>query len=66
MVIVDPDQIAILNIFGNSLCKQAVRLFIRIPREFVKGNLAGMIVEQRPEDRIYAEHRTLVKKTTEI
>lgn len=52
MIVMDPDQVAILDFFRDRLSEKAVRLFVRLPRGFIEGNFAGVIVEQRPKDRI--------------
>lgn len=53
MVIVYPDQIAILHILGNGLREEFVRLSVRVPGIFRKRYLARMIMEQWPENGVF-------------
>lgn len=53
MVIVYPDQIIVLDILCDFFCEQAVGLAVGIPCRLVEGNLTGVVVEERPEDRVY-------------
>lgn len=52
MVIVYPDKVTILDFLGDRFGKEAVCFFVGIPRRFIKGNLARMIMEQRPKDGV--------------
>lgn len=44
-----PDQISILDFFGNSLGEQAVGFFVGAPCGLVEGDLTGVVVEERPK-----------------
>lgn len=57
MVIVDPDQIAILNILDDGLGEEAVDLLVCGPSRLVEGNLTGVIMEEGPEDGVYTSFR---------
>jgi hypothetical protein len=46
----NPDQIAILDLLRNGLREEAVRFLVCFPCPLVKGDLTGMIVEERPEN----------------
>lgn len=59
MIVVDPNQIAILNVLDNGLGKKAVDFLVSDPGGFVKGDFTGVVVEQRPEDGIYNCQRNL-------
>jgi len=50
MVVVDPDQIVVLYVLCDLLCEKAVGLLVGIPCGLVKGDLTGVVVEERPED----------------
>ena len=58
VVVVDPDQVAILDFASYRSSKKPVRFFVRVPCRFVEGDLTRMVVEERPEDGIC--HRTCV------
>jgi hypothetical protein len=53
MVVVDPDQIVVLHIFCDFLCKQTVGFLVGFPCGLVEGDLTGVVVEEGPEDRVY-------------
>lgn len=57
MVIVDPDQIAILDIFDDGLGEKAVDLLVCGPSRLVEGNLTGVIMEEGPENGVYTSFR---------
>ena len=46
------DLVAILDILNDLLGKQQVHLLVRRPRALVECDLTGVVVEERPEDRI--------------
>lgn len=48
MVIVDPDEIAVLHVLDNSLGEEAIDLLVSSPGGLVKGDLTGVVVEERP------------------
>lgn len=48
MVVVDPDQIVVLYILCDLLCKQTVGLLVGIPCGLVEGDLTGVVVEEGP------------------
>lgn len=48
MIIMDPDQVTILNFFGNRFGEKAVCLFVCLPGRFIEGDFTGVIVEKRP------------------
>lgn len=52
MVVVNPDQIAILNVLDDSLGKQAVDFAVSGPCALVKCDFTGVVVEKRPENRV--------------
>lgn len=52
MVIMHPDQIAILDFLRDGLCEKAICLLVSFPGRFVEGDFAGVVVEQRPENRV--------------
>jgi hypothetical protein len=58
MIILDPHHIIVLNILGDFFCKQAIGLGIGMPGRLVKGDFAGMVVKERPEDLIEREVRS--------
>lgn len=45
VVVVNPYEVTVLDIFGNSLSKQTVGLLVGIPSGLIKGNFTRMIVE---------------------
>ena len=53
MIIVHPDQIAILDILDDGLGKQPIGFSVCVPGHLVKGNLPGMVVEEWPQGRVY-------------
>jgi hypothetical protein len=55
VVVVDPNKVAVLHILDDCLGEEAVDLLICAPRRLVKGNLAGVVVEERPQDRVCKE-----------
>jgi hypothetical protein len=52
VVIVDPDEVAVLDIVDDRLGKEAVHLLIGGPGRFIEGDFARMVVEERPEDGV--------------
>lgn len=48
MVVMYPDQISILHVGRHCLRKQPVRLPVCVPSGLVKGDFAGVVMEQRP------------------
>lgn len=48
VVIMDPDHVIVLDILGDSLCKQAIRLLVSLPCRLVEGDLTGVVVEEGP------------------
>lgn len=52
MVIVDPDEVVVLHLLCNFLGEDSVRVTVGNPGLFIEGNLARMVVEERPEDRV--------------
>ena len=52
MVVVYPNQVAILNVLSNGLREHAIRQFIGLPGFVIEGDLTRMVVEQRPKNRI--------------
>jgi hypothetical protein len=45
VIIVDPDNVVVLNIRGDCLCKQSVCFLVALPRRLIEGDLAGVVVE---------------------
>lgn len=45
MVIVNPDQIAILDILGDCLGEDHVDLGVGLPRAFIEGDLTRVVVK---------------------
>lgn len=45
VVVVDPDQIAVLDFLCNSLGEESVGFLVCLPGGLVKGNFTGVIVE---------------------
>lgn len=52
VVVVDPNEITILDLLRNGLGKEAVGFGVGLPRFFVEGDFAWMVMEQWPENRI--------------
>jgi hypothetical protein len=52
VVIVHPYHIVVLDISGDGLCEQAVGFGVCVPCGLVEGDLAWVVVEQRPEDGV--------------
>jgi hypothetical protein len=50
VVVVDPDEIAILDILDDCLGKKMVDFLVCGPRGLVERDLTGMVVEEGPED----------------
>lgn len=48
VVIVDPDEIVVLHVCGNSLGEEAVGLGVCIPGRLVEGDLTRVVMEKRP------------------
>lgn len=57
VVVVDPNKVTVLHILDDCPCEEAVDFLICAPRRLVKGNLAGVIVEERPQDRVCKEKK---------
>lgn len=49
----DPDQIAVLDILDDGLCKETVDFLVGNPSGFVECDFTGVVVEKRPKDGIY-------------
>lgn len=52
MVVVDPDHVVILHLLRNFPRKDAVGITISNPCVLVEANLAGVVMEQRPKNRV--------------
>lgn len=52
VVVVDPDEISVLYIVRNSLRKQSVHLAVCAPGPLIECDLAGVVVEEGPENGI--------------
>jgi hypothetical protein len=52
VIVMHPDQIAILDFLGNGLGEKAIGLLVCFPGGLVKCNLTWVIMKQRPEDRV--------------
>lgn len=48
----NPDKIAVLDFRGNSAGKETIGFLVSIPGRLVEGDLARMVVEQRPHDGV--------------
>ena len=59
VIIVHPDQITILYVLSHCPREQAIDLLVRSPCRLVERNLTGMVMEERPEDRIYRARQRL-------
>lgn len=53
VVIVDPNEVAILDILDHLLGEQTVDLLVGFPGGLVKCDLAGVVMEKRPENRVF-------------
>jgi len=56
VVVVDPDHVAILHVLDDRLGEQPVHLLVGGPGRLVEGNLAGVVVEERPQDRVFSSY----------
>ena len=52
VVVVDPDEIAILDILDDCLGEKMVDFLVCGPRGLVERDLTGMVVKEGPEDRV--------------
>jgi hypothetical protein len=52
VIVVNPDQVAVLHILDNGLGEQPVDFSVRAPRRLVEGDLARVIMEQGPKDGV--------------
>lgn len=59
MVVVNPNQVAILHFLRDSLCKKTVGFLVGFPGGLVEGDLAGVVMEQGPEDGVYRKERDI-------
>lgn len=48
VVVVDPDEVAVLDVFDDGLGEEAVDFLVGAPGGLVEGDLTGMIVEEGP------------------
>jgi hypothetical protein len=48
VVVVDPDEITVLYVLDDRLGKEVVYFLVCGPGGLVKGDFAGMVVEERP------------------
>lgn len=55
-----PNQVAILYFLRDSLCEKTVRFLVSFPGGLVEGDLARVVMEQRPENGVYPEERISV------
>lgn len=53
VVVVHPDEVAILHVLGHLLGEEAVDVAVRGPRGLVERDLAGVVVEEGPEDGVW-------------
>jgi hypothetical protein len=65
VVVVHPDQIAILYVLHDCLGEEAVYLSVGGPGRLVEGDLTGVVVEERPEDGVFKGWQSLVPLVTE-
>lgn len=52
MVVVHPDQVVVVHDLGNLVGERLVGLVVRQPRILVEIDLARVVMEQRPQDRV--------------
>lgn len=52
VVIMDPDEIAVLNVLDDGFGEKTVDFLVGGPGGLVKGDLTRMVVEKRPKDRV--------------
>lgn len=52
VVVVDPDEVAILNVLDDGLGEEMVYFLVGCPCGFIKGDFAGVVVEEGPEDGV--------------
>lgn len=52
VIIMHPDQVAILNFLRNRFGEKTVGLLVCFPGGLVKGNLTGMVMEEGPENGV--------------
>lgn len=52
VVIMDPNQVAVAHLFRDGFGEKPVGFFVGLPGGFVKGDFAGVVVEERPQDGI--------------
>jgi hypothetical protein len=52
VVIVDPHQVAVLDVFGNFTGKETIRFLVGIPGRFVKSDLSWVVMKERPKDLV--------------
>lgn len=45
VVVVDPDEVTVLDILGNSFSKEAVGFLVGVPSRLVEGDFARVVVE---------------------
>lgn len=53
MIVMDPDQISVLNVFCNGRGKELIGLLVCLPGLLIEGDLSRMVVEQWPQDGIF-------------
>lgn len=53
MIVVYPYEIAIIDLTCYSFGEKAVGFAVSFPVRLVKRDFSGMVMEQRPEDRVY-------------
>ena len=56
VIVVNPNEVPILYLTGNCLGEKAVGFLVGIPSRFVEGDLARVVVKERPKNRIFHEH----------
>lgn len=62
VIIMHPDQVTILNFLRNRFGEEAVGLLVCLPGGLIKGNLAGMVVEEGPENRVCEQWASVSKQ----
>lgn len=57
MVVVNPNSVSILDCSHNSLCERPIGLLVCIPERLVEADFGWVVMEERPQYRIYAAVR---------
>lgn len=53
VIVVNPDEVIVLDVLGDLLCKLAVGVLVGSPVGLVKGDVGRVVMKDSPQDLVY-------------